>query len=225
VLVRVAAGVLPETLRLALPGPMVAFGRLDAVRPSYPAAVRAARAAGFEAVLRLAGGHAAVFHEGTIVLAHAIPDPDPRSGIDARYESTAELVAGALRGLGIETAVGEIPGEYCAGSWSVSAAGRVKLAGLGQRLIGGAAFVGGVVVVEGAERVREALVPVYRELGIDWDPGTVGAVADEAAGVGVEDVIEALRVAYAERSEIVEGELDADTLELARRLAPDHRSG
>ena len=62
---RVAAGELPETLRLARPGPMVAFGKLDVVGPGYREAVAAARAGGFEAIERLAGGRAAVFHEGT----------------------------------------------------------------------------------------------------------------------------------------------------------------
>ena len=66
---RVAAGELPETLRLARPGAMVAFGKQDAVASGYADAVRAARSGGFEAVLRLAGGRAAVFHEGTIALA------------------------------------------------------------------------------------------------------------------------------------------------------------
>src|SRR3954468_15675311 len=66
VLERVAAGELPETLRLARPGRMVAFGKLDVVGPAYPEAVRAARAGGYEAIERLAGGRAAVFHEGTL---------------------------------------------------------------------------------------------------------------------------------------------------------------
>src|SRR3954451_4078178 len=93
---RVAAGASPETLRLARPGRMVAFGKQDAVSPSYNAAVHAAREAGFEAVLRLAGGRAAVFHEGTIALAQAIPDPDPRPGIHERFERSAQLVTAAL---------------------------------------------------------------------------------------------------------------------------------
>ena len=71
---RVAAGELPETLRLARPGPVVAFAKRDAVAPGYAEAVAAARAAGFGRSLRLAGGRAAVFHEGTMELAHAVPD-------------------------------------------------------------------------------------------------------------------------------------------------------
>ena len=72
-MLRVAAGELPETLRIARPGPIVAFGKRDVVTAGYPDAVRAARAGGFEAVEGLAGGRAAVFHEDTIAFAHADP--------------------------------------------------------------------------------------------------------------------------------------------------------
>jgi lipoate-protein ligase A len=219
---RVAAGELQETLRIARPGAMVAFAKQDAVQPGYLAAARAARAAGFEAVLRLAGGRAAVFHEQTIALAHAVPDRDPRPEIHARFELVAELVASALAGLDIDARVGEIEGEWCPGGYSVNAGGRTKLAGIGQRLVRGGAHVGGVVVVARPDRVREALLPVYRELGLDWDPATAGSVADEVPGASWEDVAAALLARYADRYELEEAELDEETLVLARRLAPEH---
>jgi octanoyl-[GcvH]:protein N-octanoyltransferase len=217
----VAAGELPETMRLARPGAMVAFGKQDAVSDGYVAAARAARAGGFEAVLRLAGGRAAVFHERTIAFAHALPDPDPRAAIHSRFEAAAELFARAFRRLGVDARVGEVPGEYCPGGWSVNARGRTKLAGLGQRLIAGAAHMGAVVVVEEGERVRDVLVPVYESLGLDWEPATAGSLAAEAPGVGWEDAAEAI---LAEYGDVEEAELDSDTLALARRLAPEHRS-
>ncbi|MGZ5383273.1 MAG: lipoate--protein ligase family protein, partial [Acidimicrobiia bacterium] len=55
-----AAGEVVETLRIHQPGSIVAFGRQDVVSPGYPAAVGASRAAGYEAIERLAGGRAAV---------------------------------------------------------------------------------------------------------------------------------------------------------------------
>ena len=221
---RVAAGGLPETLRLARPGAAVAFGKLDAVAPGYADAVRVARERGLEPVLRLGGGRAAVYHEGTIVTAHARPDRDPRSGIRARFEQEAGVVARALRGLGVDARVGEVPGEYCPGGYSVNARGRVKLAGLGQRVVAGGAHVGAVIVVDGADRGRESLLPVYAALGLDWDPATAGAVREEAPGVGVDDVVGALRAAYAEDRELVDSRIDDDTLALARRLVPEHRA-
>jgi lipoate-protein ligase A len=223
ILERVAAGELPATLRLARPGAMVAFGKQDAVAAGFPAAVRAAQEGGFDAVLRLAGGRAAVFHEHTIALAHAVPDPAPREGIHPRFEATAGLIARALARLGVDARVGEVPGEYCPGGFSVNAAGRRKLAGIGQRLIAGASHMGGVIVVAGAGRVRDVLVPVYAALGLDWDPATTGSVADEGEGIGWEDVLDALLAEYAERYDLVEAGLDEETLALARRLAPEHR--
>jgi octanoyl-[GcvH]:protein N-octanoyltransferase len=220
---RVAAGELPETLRLARPGPMVAFAKRDAIADGYAAAARAARSAGFEAVLRMAGGRAAVFHEGTIVLAHAVPDPDPAPGIHERYRATAELVARALRRVGVDARVGEVPGEYCPGGYSVSARGERKLAGMGQRLVKGGSHTGAVIVCEGADRIRAVLTPVYEALGLDWDPATAGAVADEDGRPGLEEVREAFRAEYAERYQLVEAKLDEETLALARRLAPEHR--
>ena len=221
---RVAAGELPEPLRLARPGPIVALGKLDVVRPGYRDAVRTARAGGFEAIERLAGGRAAVFHEGTVSFSHAIPDPDPRTGVRTRFDQTADRVARALRGLGVDARVGEVAGEYCPGSHSVSAGGRTKLMGVGQRLISGGAHVGGVIVVEGADRVRDILVPLYRTMGLDWNPAATGAVADEVPGVTVQATIDALRGAFAGDYELEQGELDEETLELARRLAPEHLS-
>jgi hypothetical protein len=43
VMLRVAAGELPETLRIARPGTTVAFAKRDAVADGYNGAVRAAR--------------------------------------------------------------------------------------------------------------------------------------------------------------------------------------
>jgi octanoyl-[GcvH]:protein N-octanoyltransferase len=237
---RVADGSLPETLRVARPAAVVAFAKRDALAPGYASALAAARARGFGAILRLAGGRAAVFHEGTLELAHAVPDPDPKPGIHDRFEATATLIARALRGLGADARVGEVAGEYCPGRWSVNAAGARKLAGIGQRVVAGGSHTGAVIVVDGAERVRSVLEPVYAALELEWEPRTVGAVAEElaagamaeaaaggrrgAAGDGLWDAVrDALLAGYAERYELVPGELDGETLALAGRLAAEHR--
>jgi octanoyl-[GcvH]:protein N-octanoyltransferase len=222
-MLRVAAGELPETLRLARPGPIVAFGKRDVIGAGYPHAVRAAREAGFEAIERLAGGRAAVFHEQTIFFGHAVPDSDPRSHVTARFEATAELMAEAFASLGVDARVGEVDGEYCPGEHSVNAAGERKLMGVGQRLVSGGVHVGGVIVVAEADRVNGVLVPVYEALGLAWRPDATGAVADEApGGVSWEDVASAVRGQYERRYDLEPAELDETTLELARRLAPEH---
>ena len=99
-----------------------------------------------------------------------MPDDEPRAGIHARFESTAGRLARGARGLGVDARVGEVAGEYCPGRYSVNARGAVKLAGIGQRLVGGGSHTGVVLVVEGEERVNEAIGPVYAALGLDWGP-------------------------------------------------------
>jgi lipoate-protein ligase A len=221
VLERVARGELPETFRLARPGAMVAFGRQDVNSGGYGAAVAAARAGGFEAVERLAGGRAAVFHEHTIAFAWAGRARDTWSGTHDRFRTIAGIVERALRRLGVDARTGEIPREYCPGEYSINARGEVKLVGIGQRLIKGAWHIGGVIVVAEGERVRDILLPVYEALELDWDPATAGAVADEVPGVRWEDVAGALR---AELPPHEPAELDAATLALAERFEPEHRA-
>jgi octanoyl-[GcvH]:protein N-octanoyltransferase len=222
VLRRVASGELGATLRLRKAEPVLAFGKQDANSPGFPRAVEAARAAGFAPVLRLAGGRAAVFHEGTLAFAHATPEDRPTQGTRNRFEATGEWLVAALTRLGVDARVGEVPGEYCPGAFSVNARGRTKLAGVGQRLISGAAHLGGVVVVTGSAGVRDVLVPVYDALGLEWDPATTGSVEDEVPGVTVERVIDAVVAELAARYEIEEGELDPETLSRAAQLADQH---
>lgn len=219
---QVSAGERPSTLRLHRPGDVVAFGPLDRHAEGYPRAVAAAEERGFGAIQRLAGGRAAVFHGGTIAFSWAIPDPSPRLGIGRRFDELAEIVAAAFRDLGIDARVGEVPGEYCPGAHSVNAGGRTKLMGVGQRVIRRGAHVGGVVVVSDADRVRDVLVPVYRELGLRWDPQTVGSLRDEAPEVTWERAEEALLARFAERYDLVPDEIDPGVVEVAERLEAEH---
>jgi lipoate-protein ligase A len=218
ILGRVAAGELPPTVRIHRPGREVAFGRQDVANPRYGAAADAARAGGFAAVERLAGGRAAVFHEGTIAIARAYADPQPPKRTYARFEEMAELIAAALKGLGVDARVGEVPGEYCPGAYSVNARGAIKLAGIGQRMIRGGAHMGGVVVANGGDEIAGVLVPVYEALELDWDPATSGSVAAELGrDVDPGEVEEALIAELAKNYELVDAELDEETMLLARR--------
>ena len=225
ILQRVATGELPETARLNRPGRVVTFGRRDVVSDGYRAAVEAAREAGYETVERIAGGRAAAYNGEALNLSHAVRDPSPARSTQARFEAWAELVREALAELGVDARIGEVEGEYCPGAFSVNAGGRLKLAGIGQRMIKGAAHVGCVVVAADSAGLRGALVPVYEALGPDWDPETAGSVEDVVEGIGTDDVHDALRRALAERFELTEAEFDTATLELAARLEPRHRPG
>ena len=222
ILSAVARGDIGGVFRLHVPSPVVAFGRADRVQPGYPLAVRAAQAHGFGAVERLAGGRAAVFHGLTLAFSLAVPDDDPRGGIRPRFETISGVMVKAFQSLGIDARIGEVPGEYCPGSWSVNVGGRVKVMGVGQRLVRGAAHVGGVVVVDDGESIRDVLIPVYRALHIDWDPRTSGALADRAPGLDNSKVIKAIIKSMAGVYDLEPGNLPLSLLEEARSLIPDH---
>jgi octanoyl-[GcvH]:protein N-octanoyltransferase len=222
ILSRVAAGEEPETLRLHRPSRVVAFGPKDRLAHGYHQAIEAAAAMGFGAVQRLAGGRAALFHEGTIAFSWATPNPLPREGIRPRFEELASIMVAAFGSLGIDARVGEVPGEYCPGEFSVNARGRTKLMGVGQRVVAGAAHVGGVVVVTGSALVRDVLIPVYRALELGWDPGTAGSLEDEVPGLLWDQAVEALTAAFVVRHDLVPGEVSPAVLALAEQLAPNH---
>ena len=209
---RVASGEEPETLRVYMPADVVAFGPQDTRAAGYGEATAAARARGFEAIERLAGGRAAVFHGETIAFSWTMADTVPREDVMARFDEAADIMMRALRGLGIDARVGEVPGEYCPGQHSVNARGERKLMGVGQRLIRGAAHVGGVVVVSGGERIRDVLVPVYEALEVDWLPETVGSVEEELGGAEYEGVAQAILAEFGARYGLYEGAISDPTL-------------
>ena len=222
VLQRVSEGAEPETLRLFRPAAIVAFGPQDIRASGYQQAVAAARAGGFEAINRLVGGRAAVFHEETLAFSWTIPDPDPRQNIETWFRETADLIAAALRSLGVDARIGEVAGEYCPGGYSVNARGSKKLMGVGQRVISKATHVGGVVVVGGSQRIRDILVPVYQALQVDMEPSTIGSIGDELGATNFDDVRQAIVDEFASRYNLSNGALAPDTVALAETLESEH---
>ena len=154
---QVASGQRPATVRLSRPGRVVAFGRRDVVSPGYRAAVEAAAESGFPGMERLSGGRAAAFTEGALSLTLTLPDPRPAERTGQRFEEWTGLVRDAFRDLGADARIGAVPAEYCPGDFSVNAEGRIKLAGVGQRMVKGAAHVGFVILVSGSALVAETL--------------------------------------------------------------------
>ncbi len=218
----VGAGEMPETLRLHETSDVVAFGRRDAVSPGYRQAVAAARDLGFVAVERLAGGRAAVFHDGTLGFSWAIPAVDPRAGVQERFSRVAELMAAAFRRLGADARIGEVTGEYCPGAFSVNVAGAYKVMGVGQRLVRGAAHIGGVVVVSDSARLRSVLDPVYAALGIEWNPSTAGALEDALPGVDLDTVRAAILEEVGRVASVGTATISLEVAEMGRRLSTTH---
>src|SRR3954447_600971 len=219
-LMRAGAGELPSTVRVYRPAAAVAFGKLDALRPGFPDALAAARAHGYEPVLRLPGGHAAAYNAQSVgidvvwALENAVP------GTHERFATEGERLAGALRGLGVDARVGDVPGEYCPGAYSVNARGRVKLVGTAQRLVRGAALLRASGVVGDGPGVRAVLRDVYAALELEWDDATAGAVDEEVPTTP--DAVEAAVVAA--YGELTPAPLDDTTLALARALEPERRA-
>ena len=203
---RVAGGVVGESLRLYTPDPALLFSSLDARRPGYPRALELAERAGFTPVIRLAGGQAAAFLERSIAFAWASQDADAHLHIRSRFERLTNWIADSLRQLGLDARVGEIPGEYCPGEFSVNIAGRVKVMGLGQRVIRGGAHVGGVLTVGQTELLRQTLAPIYEALGLDFRAETAGSIGDFDSSLDCDDIMTALvdglrELGYIERSQ------------------------
>ncbi|HWT93315.1 MAG TPA: hypothetical protein VN238_09985 [Solirubrobacteraceae bacterium] len=214
--------------RVFVPGPTMAFGRLDALRPGFTQATQAARDHGFTPVLRLGGGHAAAYDSGSVIVELVVPTERIAEGIEERFRAGTQLVADALEAAGVPTpTIGELPGEYCPGTWSVHARGtRIKLAGTAQRSISGASSLSAVVVAEHGPTIRAALTDVYAALDLEWDPRTAGAANDVAPGVTTAHVVQATIAEIATRwpGETTHGTLTPATLADARTLAGRHRT-
>ena len=223
-LLRMAAdGNQPESLRLYRPDDVVAFGKRDAVTDGFTTAVKSAARSGFAPVIRMAGGRAAVFHRETIAFAWTIPTPTPRDTITERFERLSGLLVEAFRDLGADARIGEIPGEYCPGEYSINVGGLTKVMGVGQRLIAKAAHVGGVIIVDGGARIADVLVPVYRDLGLEWNPQTSGDLASAIPGLAWSDVHEAVLRSFSDIADIESGMIPQEALDRARELEPQHR--
>jgi lipoate-protein ligase A len=220
---RVAAGARGPLVRAYRPWPTVAFGRRDSFLPGFARAAAAAARHGFTPVIRSAGGRAAAYHEQCLVIEEIIAAGDAAAGIQDRFAGDARSQARALRGLGIDARVGEVPGEYCPGEFSVNARGQIKLIGAAQRIISGAWLFASVVVVDGSARLRAVLEDAYAALGLAWNPGSVGAIADERSGATVSEVQDALLVGLAGRHRFTPAQLSAGDLAAGRDLLNRHR--
>jgi len=221
-LLRVADGELGPLLRAYVPGPTLAFSRLDARAEGFAAAVAAARRRGFAPVVRLGGGHAAAYGPGSLVVEWVAPQERSLTGNAERYERFGAELLGALRTLGVPAVERELPGEYCAGSHSIALGERVKVAGVSQRVVRGAALVTAMVLLRDEPPIAPVLTDVYAALGLDWRITTAGAIADLQPA----PTAAALTAELARRfGATVPAALDPATLARADELLDRHRPG
>jgi lipoate-protein ligase A len=220
----VASGRRAPALRIYRPGATAAFGRLDALQPGFERAWAIARERGLTPLVRSVGGHAAVFDASCLVVEHVVHAEDATAGLQARFEDQSRRVRDALAALGADARIGELAGEYCAGPHSVNAGGRVKVAGIGQRMVRRGAATSAIVVAGGGPELRAAIESIYDALEIPVDPATAGALDEELPGVTPDDVARAVRAAYAADLRLEPAGVDDELLDAARSLAPRHRA-
>lgn len=221
---QVAGGQRGPTLRIARPGRAVAFGRRDTVSPGYREAATIAAEMGYPGIERISGGRATAYVGRTLVLGLTLPDREPARRTGQRFDLVAGTILSALGRLGLDASIGRLPGEYCPGDHSIILDRKVKVAGLGQRMVSRAAHVGVVMTVSGAAELREVLIPIYGALGLELDPGTAGALGDGPDGPALEEVVQALITAFGQETELAEVELDPRTSAAAQESAAVFRS-
>ena len=218
---RVSDGQVMEALRVYRPAaPVVVFGRRDTRSPGFGAAVGAARAAGFEPLVRAVGGRPVAYTTEAVVVDHVKHERMAPDGLETRFKEFGLLYADVLQALGIDARVGAVPGEYCPGAHSVNARGVVKLVGTGQRVVRNGWLFSALVVVGDDERLQSVLADVYRHLELPFDPASVGSLSTEVPGLIVDNVERQVLDAYGATSP---QPLDEATLQLAAELAADHR--
>lgn len=191
-------------LRIYRPEPTVAFGQRDRKLPGFEAAEQACRRNGFEPMVRRAGGRAAAYHHGSLIVDHIEPDADPIRESQARFSAFAELYAQALEAAGVQPRIGPLADEYCYGEHSVhgvhpaQADLRVKIIGTAQRQIATGWLFSSSIIVEDGAAIRRVLSEVYAAMELPWDPLTAGAATDLTPEVTVEAVETALLDTYAQ---------------------------
>ena len=220
-MLRVAAGELPETLRIARPGRPWRSRNVTLWREGYEEAVRAAREHGFDATLRLAGGRAAVFHDGTMEIGHAVPEHEPRAGIHERFERTAGRLGArprpARRGrAGGGGARRVLPRPLQRERPRRGQARRDRPAGRGRRV---AHRRGARGERRGADQRRAAARVRRTRSGLAARGDRVRGGGEHRGRAGT-PCARRCSAEYAGDYELVHGELDDATLALARELAP-----
>lgn len=222
VLEEVAAGERGPAALTWSSSPYVAATRQETRLPGFEAAVREAEGLGVPVLVRNSGGGAVAANRGSLSFSLTFPVEDLRHGLYERYAAGVDLVAAALRRVGVDAEGGEVEGEFCPGAYSVRSGGRlgVKHAGLAQRVTRRAARLEALILVSETAEVRRVLERFYVNLGLPFRPESV---ADLDAGV--DDVVGALGAEVWGRYGGRRVEVGEDPLRRARSLRGTWRAG
>lgn len=215
ILEEVAAGERGPAALIWSSSPYVGATRPETRLAGFAEAARSVEDLGFPVLVRNSGGGAVAANRGSLSFSLTMPVENLRHGLYERYAGGVDLVASALRRVGVEAEGGEVEGEFCPGAYSVRSGGwrGVKHAGLAQRVTRRAARLEALVLVEDTGPVRGALARFYGGLGLPFRPS---CVADLPAGLP--DVVAALADEVRGRYGGRVGGIGAGTLDKAHGL-------
>ena len=223
---QVAAKERPATVSITPSTRHVGVTRSDTFRPGFSDAVRASHEEGCPVLVRTAGGGATAAGAGTFGFSIIRPASEELGrGIPQRYDEAAALVLGAFSRLGLAAEVGEVRDEFCPGDHSIRVGGwkhGIKLCGIAQRVTRRATSVGGIVLVEGEEKLAQVLEKVYGALGLPFRPGSVGSARRAGNGAPVEAFLEAFAAEAESRYDARRVPLDYETLVRAAQNGAAH---
>jgi lipoate-protein ligase A len=188
--------------------------------PGFAAATEAAFESGFPVLVRNSGGGAVAANGGSLSFSLTFPVEDLRHGLYERYSEGLDLIASALRRVGVEAERGEVEGEFCPGAYSVRSGGPrgVKHAGLAQRVTRRAARLEALVLVSQTDEVRAVLERFYGLLALPFRPGSVGDLPADVPRV-IRALSEEVRGRYTARL----GRIGETTMDRARALRGEWR--
>jgi octanoyl-[GcvH]:protein N-octanoyltransferase len=189
--------------------------RRETLLPGFTAATEAASGLGFPVLVRNSGGGAVAANRGSLSFSLTFPVKDLRHGLYESYSEGLDLIASALRTIGVEAEGGEVEGEFCPGAYSVRSGGLwgVKHAGLAQRVTRRSARLEALVLVSETNEVRAVLERVYGLLGLPFRPESIGDLPAD-----VSQVIQALSEEVRGRYEAERGRIGKRTMDRARSL-------
>jgi lipoate-protein ligase A len=184
------------TLRVWRPPRQIAFGRRDSTADGYERAREIAADHGYVPIERSVGGRAVAYTGTTVAFAIDVPIGSGRGGIERRYREVTADLRRALAAVGAAISPGEPDRSFCPGDHSLQ--GNGKIAGIAQRVRRESALVGGCVLTSKSDEraVATVLDSVYAELGVPFDPGSVGSVEGAGGTADVERIIDAIETAF-----------------------------
>ena len=188
--------------------------------PGFTAVTKAASDLGFPVLVRNSGGGAVAANRGSLLFSLTFPVEDLRHGLYERYSEGLDLIASALRRIGVEAEGGEVEGEFCPGAYSVRSGGPwgVKHAGLAQRVTRRSARLEALVLVSETNEVRAVLERVYGLLGLPFRPESIGDLPAD-----ISRVIHTLSEEVRGRYEAERGRIGKRTMDWARSLRGEWR--